>query len=214
MALCLSHAGLASPQEEKPVQEPKEEDINYALVRANPVLREVLSLHSPYSETANEESIEFKFRENWVDSQIDHFVKQTYLKLQALKSSVQRASEVSSDVGAIDPEKRARAAVVLRQALTKAEEQSKDLRTDLSMVLTELSTRDKFDINIDRAAEANGFKAEFESLSEQMTNAERSVRDYFFKPTHVTSLAELKQANMLEYLKRIERLARAIRDRL
>jgi hypothetical protein len=82
------------------------------------------------------------------------------------------------------------------------------------MVLLELNTKDKFEVKVSRDAEAAGFKAELESLSEQTANAERFIREYFFKPTHVTSLADLKSANMLDYLKRVERIARAIREKL
>ncbi len=202
----LCPAGFAAPQEK--------EDINYEIVRCNPILRQVLSANSPYPDSTNQGSIEYKFRENWVDTQVDHFVKQTYTKLSELKASVQQASSASSELAADDSGKRSRVLVTLRQALVKAEDQSKDLRTSLSMVLVELPTKDKFDVKVSRGAQAAGFKVEIESLSEQTANAERFIRDYFFKPTHVTSIADLKSANMLDYLKRVERIARAIREKL
>jgi len=208
LGLCPS--AFAAPQEAGPPAE----DINYEMVRCNPLLRQVLSANSPYPDSTNEASIEYKFRENWVDNQVDHFVKQTYLKLSELKASVQSASSASSDLVGDDSGKRAQAVTALRQALVKAEDQSKDLRTSLSMVLVELAAKDNFDVKVSREAEASGFKIEIESLSEQTANAERFIRDYFFKPTHVTSIADLKAANMLDYLKRVERIARAIREKL
>lgn len=184
------------------------------MVRCNPILRQVLSANSPYPDNTNDQSVEHKFRENWVDSQVDYFVKQTYLKLNELKASVQQASSASSDLAAEDSGKRNQALASLRQALVKAEDQSKDLRTRLSMVLVDLPTKDKFEVKVSRGAQAAGFKTELESLSDQAANAERFIRDYFFKPTHVTSVADLKSANMLVYLKRVERIARAIREKL
>ncbi|MFB3905756.1 MAG: hypothetical protein ACE15E_20095 [Acidobacteriota bacterium] len=201
----LSPAGLAAPQEE---------EIDYALVRANPILREVLSTHAPYPEVTSQSSVEHKFRENWVDNQVDHFVRQTHLKLTELKANVQRASSASSDLAAIDSDKRGRALATLRQALAKAEDQSKDLRDRLSMVLVDLPGKDNFDIKVDQGAKAQGFEVELQLLAEQTAHAERSIRDYFFKPTHVTSVTDLQAPNMLDYLKRVERIARAIRERL
>jgi ribosome-associated translation inhibitor RaiA len=193
---------------------PQEEDINYEMVRCNPILRHVLSANSPYPTATTEESAEYKFRENWVDAQVDRFVEQTYHKLSELKASVQRASSASSELAADNSGNRAQALVTLRQALIKTENQSKDLRTSLSMVLVDLETKDKFQVKVSLASQAAGFKAEIEALSEQTANAERFIRDYFFKPTHVTSIADLKSANMLDYLKRVERIAHAIREKL
>lgn len=206
LLIWLCPAGFAALQEE--------EDIDYPMVRSNPILRQALSVNSPYPDSTDEASLEHKFRETWVDNQVDHFVRQTYRKLSDLKASVQRASSASSELSTENSGKRAQALVTLRQALAKAENQSKDLRTSLSMVLIDLRTKDKFDVKVSRGAQVLGFKVEIQSLSEQTANAERFIRDYFFKPTHVTSLADLKEANMLDYLKRVERIARAIREEL
>ncbi|RPI29210.1 MAG: hypothetical protein EHM61_02415 [Acidobacteria bacterium] len=191
-----------------------EEDIDFNSVRANPVLRQALSSNSPYAATTDEASIEFKFRENWVDSQVDHFVKQVHQRLSDLKGSVQNAVTASSGLLADTPQKKAEATVALRQALAKAEDQSRGLRTSLSMILVELQMKDKFDVRVGQGAQAGGFETEMKLLSEQTANAEKSIRDYFFKPTHVTSIADLKDANMLDYLKRVERIARTIRGKL
>ena len=193
---------------------PQDEEIKYELVRSNPILRQVLSANSPYPESSNEQSIEYKFRESWVDSQIDHFVKQTYLKLTDLKASVQRASSASGDLAAGNSGNRSQVIAELRQALVQAEDQSKNLRDSLGMVLTELRQKEKFPVKVSRDAQAGGFKTEIDLLSEQLGNAERVIRDYFFKPTHVTSVTELKDANMLDYLKRVERIAHAITEKL
>lgn len=193
---------------------PQEEDINYAAVRSNPILRHVLSANAPYPDSSSEESIEYRLRESWVDNRVDYFVKQTYLKLTDLKASVERASSASSELTVEDSTKRAEAIAALRQALVKAEDQSRRLRNSLSMVLTDLQSKDKFDVKVSGKAEATGFKVELELLSEQTAQAERVIRDYFFKPTHVTTVSDLKDANMLDYLKRVERIARSIREKL
>ncbi|RPJ56745.1 MAG: hypothetical protein EHM23_22690 [Acidobacteria bacterium] len=191
-----------------------DEEIDYEAARCNPLLRQALGTFSAYSAGEGVGIPSEKFYETWVDKQVDHFVKKTHDKLTDLKASVQNALSASSELGVPGPERRDQAVVAFRQALLKAEAQSKDLRNSLSLVLIGLDSKDKFELKMSAGAEAKGFKLEIESLSEQTANAERSIRDYFFKPTHVTSVADLQEATILDYLKRVERIARAIRDEL
>jgi hypothetical protein len=191
----------------------EESEIDFAAVRGNPVLRQALSANSPFRGGPGD-SVETKFRENWIDMQVDYFVRKVYQRLSSLRASVEEAK--GRQILARDqvPRKSPETVAEWRAALKRAEEQSKGLRMLLGGLLIELRTRDKFQIKTTNESAATSFSAEMALLSEQLTNAEESVRDYFFKPTHTTSVNELKGANMLDYLKRVEIIAREIRQRL
>jgi hypothetical protein len=206
LVLLLS-VGSAAGQDEEPTE------IDFERVRGNPLLRQALSANSPFS-TMLADTVERQFREKWIDSQVDYFVRQVHQRLSSLRSSVEQAK--AQQVSARDRGANGAANDVAdwKSALKRVEEQSKGLRNLLANVLIELRARDKFQLKTTKESAAAFFPAETALLFEQFFGAERSIQDYFFKPTHTTSLNELKGANMLDYLRRVEIIAREMRARL
>ncbi|HXK59284.1 MAG TPA: hypothetical protein PLP42_05250 [Acidobacteriota bacterium] len=191
-----------------------EEEIDFDLVRANPVLREALSENAPIPRTTDYHGVRNRFRENWIDQQVDHFVKTVYRHLARLQESVQEAVAVSSGLTVETAEARADTTAALKKALAQVETESKRLRNTLSVVLVGPKNKDEFNLKVSRNARETGFQAEMALLTEQATHAERSIRDFCLNPTHVTSVTELKGPGMLGYLKRVERIAKAVREKL
>jgi hypothetical protein len=193
-----------------------EADIDYVAARANPVLRAVFAERTPYSVDEHhpkQRDAESMMHEQWVDRQVDYFVRDVYQKMAALRAAVDKAqaARLESLGGGAGSD-----AVVARwkDALKATEEGAKSVRKTVSAVLMELDVHDKTRVKITNESRRKRFEDEMKDLSEELKLANQAVSDYFFKPTHVTSVTELREANMLDFLSRVEKIARAVRGEL
>jgi len=203
--LALASAPLLSSEE------PEEIDLNAA--RANPVLRAFLSENSPYTIVDGPPDAESLMHDAWVDNQVEHFVRDIYRKMETLRAAVGRAQAARLEAVSGGPDAEA-ATARWKSALKDTEESSKSVRTAVANVLTDLRSHDKSKISISGVSKQKRFEEEMQLLSSELKLAEQAVSDYFFKPTHVTSVVELREANMLDFLTRVEKVARAVRQAL
>ena len=190
-----------------------DKDIDYEAARANPVLRAALSENSPYTAKRDEgpPDAESLMHEAWIDKQVDYFVRDVHRKMGTLRAAVDRAEAARLEAVSAGAEAGA-ATSKWKEALKEAEDSSRSVRALIANVLADLRSHDRTKISISGHSKRKRFEDEMKLLSSEMKLADQAVADYFFRPTHVTSVFELREANMLDYLSRVEKIARAVRQ--
>ena len=100
-----------------------EEKIDFTAARADPVLRAVLAENSPYTvlDESGPPDAESLMHEAWVDNQVEHFVRDVYRKMEALRAAVGRAQAARLEAVSGGPDAEA-ATVSWKEALKETEE--------------------------------------------------------------------------------------------
>ncbi len=188
-------------------------ELNLNASRANPMLREALSVNCPYDVRGGvrTESVEFIFREEWIDNQVDYFVKTIDSRLKKIRHLMAEANTSREQLVADSAQSDENAKLRWALSLRGLEEEARFVRTAMANAFPVMKLKDELKIDTRPRSEDDFCQAEMNQLDSFVATAEAKIRDYLFKPTHVADLGDLRGENMLTFLNRIERMAKKIR---
>jgi hypothetical protein len=151
------------------------------------------------------------FLEDYVDRQIDHYVKELREELTRLNdhfAQVKQAQEKILQASSVQAGEQAR--VHWRNSLKGVQDKSGDLWNTLRYVLTVLE--DKGDLkDLESQGPASVYEKETLFIGEQIKEAEKRIIEYFFQTESVIQLEDLKGENMLIHLYLAREMAKQIR---
>jgi hypothetical protein len=146
------------------------------------------------------------------DGLIDDFLKDLFREVVLLKSTLRTCQEERQELLASPSGERARAELELRwvQSLRDLSNRAADVHRLVSYPLVKLPEKDGYRPQIQPEGWRSGFKTEMDFMADQARSAEQGIVDFFFKPTHTVSVAQLQSGDMLSDLKRIRTMAREL----
>jgi hypothetical protein len=151
------------------------------------------------------------FLEDYVDRQIDNYLEELTEKLAHLNShfgQLEQAQEIILQDSSAQAVSRAR--LHWRNSLKGVQDKSGDLWNMLRYVLTVLE--DKGDLKPLVPQEPDSvYPNETRFIGEQISKAEKRIREYFFQTHSVIELEDLKGENMLIHLYLAREMAKRIR---
>ena len=191
----------------------QEEEEEVAPARQNPILRAHFRRQFSNMRTFNTRGMGRRdpFLEDYVDRQIDHYLKELREKLTRLNNhfaKVEQTQETIRQASSAQTGEQARAH--WRDSLKEVQDSSSDLWNMLRYVLTVLE--DKGDL---KTLEPRGpdslYESEVQFIGEQIKEAEKRISEYFFQTESVIELDDLKGVNMLIHLYLAREMAKHIR---
>jgi len=191
----------------------QEEEEEVAPARQNPILRAHFRRQFSNMRSFNTRGMGRRdpFLEDYVDRQIDHYLKELREKLTRLNNhfaQVEQTQEMILQASSAQAGEQARAH--WRNSLKEVQDNSSDLWNMLRYVLTVLE--DKGDL---KTLEPRGpdslYENEVHFIGEQIKEAEKRISEYFFQTESVIELDDLKGVNMLIHLYLAREMAKHIR---
>jgi hypothetical protein len=148
------------------------------------------------------------FVENFVDRQIDYFLSELQEKLSLLRfhfSHVEASRvnllEVSS------PQEQRSARLQWENSLREVKRYSGDAWNLLRYVFTGLEDRDRFTARFSSYDMESGFRQQLEFMGEEIVEAERKIKHYFFQSGSTVLVEDLRDGNMLLHLYHVRQMA-------
>jgi hypothetical protein len=195
-------------------QEEQVEPENAPLARQNTILRAYFRKRFATMRSFHNTPVSRNdpFAEDFVDRQIDHFLSELQEKLLLLRShfsSVQASRSALLEV--ISAEERQPARLRWENSLRQVERNSKDVWNMLRYVFTDLEDRDRFKPRFNFHDVESIFRRQTEFMGEEIAEAERKIKHYFFESGSTVQVEDLKGENMLIHLYHVRQLAKKLK---
>ena len=153
------------------------------------------------------------FAENFIDRQIDNFLSELQGKLSLLRSHLAQVEASRArilETFSLEEQELARRG--WEQSLKGVERSSGDVWTMLRYLLTGLEDRDKFKPHFSVQDRGAGFQRQVEFMGEEIAQAERKIRHYFFESGSIVHAEDLTGENMLIHLFHVQKMAKELKD--
>ncbi len=149
--------------------------------------------------------------EEFVNAQVEQFMKDLDRKLGAIKSTVGELETIRQDAlaGRATEDSSTRARV--RELAQDVGDRAGDLYRMVAVVLIDL--RPKEQLPLPPSSGTDFLRDELGFLHQQVGKAESRIRALFLQPTHTVDLDELRGDNVLTELKSIEQVSRDIKKK-
>jgi hypothetical protein len=151
-----------------------------------------------------------------VDRLSIHYLNELNTKIAALKLSYSQVATLRESLllAEIDPQVRSALLREWREKFDDLEDSADDLKDSVKMVLPWVKSKTDFKPELKIAADNPAFQEEIAFIGDQIEQAERRIRDFFFTPNHTVTVPELTDDSLLIQLFRVEKLSKQIKTSL
>jgi len=199
-------------QEERPHDQGEETVEKLPAACQNPILRDYFRRRYPGFRFEGETD---DFVEEFVDRQIDSFLRTVDEKLEKLKSTTELLARLQERGARLESESnRAEIRRAFIGTLKKSEDLSDDLRDLLAVVFLGLDRKGDFKEAISLDAEARWFAKEVDYIRRHVEEADTRIREYLFDTKNVVDAVDLRKESMMVCLFFAEQMAKSVRKRL
>ena len=186
------------------------------VARQNPILRDHFlqlylntRVYPPFGEGSYRADL--RFLEGYVDRSIEDYLKRVNERLGSLKAHMSDVQRARRELRAASEDERGKAGRRWIASLKEVSDQAESLRKMIANVLGGLDRKNNFRIEMSDNARVTTYLEEIQFMEEQILKAEQRIQDYFFVPTHVVQVEDLKGENMMIYLYRVRKMAERLR---